>query len=415
MIDKVLVKLSVVAVAAFSSIPAAGVDFTEAPDSIVTAGNGTVVSLFGSPLNYNVGAKGEAFYVPQTNIFLEGENSKGREISSGAAADIRAGFSFYARSRFGMLYHGIYQGLGVGVTVFGGTNLLGTPVSAYVYQGAPIIHFSPLLWVGYEWEFGAAFGWKHYEKDADESNVAVSTSVTARMGIGIKFYWSLSDRLLLSVGAEGRHFSNGNTSWPNKGVNSLGLSVGLSYLLAKPQNYVAAPQWLADEADRKTVFVDAIVYGSWRKRAVELETETDLCPGVFGVLGLQLSPMLRLNRWVAAGVSLDMQYDESAGLAPYWVDGTYDDEIRFERPPLGKQLNMGLSAHAELTTPIFAVNAGVGYDFINPVGNNRFYQMLTLKTFVTDRMFLNVGYRLADFKQPSNLMLGVGYRFGSVR
>lgn len=411
MIDNVFVKLSVVAVALLTVLTVKAADEVAVSDSIVTAGSGNLVSLFGSQLNYNIGVKGEAFYVPQTNIFLEGENPEGRIISSGAAADVRAGFSFDEHSRAGMLYHGIYQGLGVGVAGFFGTNQLGTPVSAYVYQGAPIVHFSPRVWLGYEWEFGAAFGWKHYEKDADESNVAVSTAVTARMGVGIKLHWLLSDRLQLSFGAEGRHFSNGNTSWPNKGVNSLGMSVGLSYLLAKPQNYVAAPQWLVDEADRKTVFVDAIAYGAWRKRAVELESESDLCPGVFGVVGFQFSPMLRLNRWVAAGVSLDMQYDESAGLAPYWVDGTYDEEIKFERPPFGKQLSMGLSAHAELTTPIFAINAGVGYDFVSPTGNKRFYQMLTLKTFVTDRLFLNVGYRLADFKQPSNLMLGVGYRF----
>lgn len=422
-IDKVLRKLIVAACAAFLAIPSSGSCAAFASDSAVIANadsiavsqTGSVASLFGAPLNYNVALKGEAFYVPQTNMFLEGENPEGKRISSGAAGDIRAGFSFDAHSRAGMLYHGIYQGIGVGAAGFFGSNLLGTPVSAYVYQGAPIAHFSPRLWLGYEWEFGAAFGWKHYDKNSYESNVAVSTAVTARMGVGVKLHWLLTERWLLSFGAEGRHFSNGNTSWPNKGVNSLGLSVGLTYLLSEPQNRIAAPQWLAEDADRKALFFDAVVFGAWRKRAVALETETDLCPGVFGVVGFQVSPMMRLNRWVAAGVSLDMQYDESAGLAPYWVDGSYDEDIKFVRPPFGKQLSLGLSAHAELTTPIFAINAGLGYDFINPVGNKRFYQMLTLKTFVTDRLFLNVGYRLADFKQPSNLMLGVGYRFGSVR
>lgn len=60
--------------------------------------------------------------------------------------------------------------------------------------------------------------------------------------------------------------------------------------------------------------------------------------------------------------------------------------------------------------PIFAVNVGLGYDFLNPKGNKRFYQSLTLKTFITRNIFLNVGYRLGNFKDPQNLMLGVGVR-----
>ncbi len=120
--------------------------------------------------------------------------------------------------------------------------------------------------------------------------------------------------------------------------------------------------------------------------------------------------MRRLNRWVAVGPSLDIQFDESAGLEPYWVQWTTGDDIKFHRPPFGKQLSAGLSAHAELTMPIFSVNAGIGYDFVNPAGNQRFYQSLALKAFVTRHIYVNVGYRLGDFKRPQNLMLGAGVR-----
>lgn len=61
--------------------------------------------------------------------------------------------------------------------------------------------------------------------------------------------------------------------------------------------------------------------------------------------------------------------------------------------------------------PIFAVNVGLGYDIINPRGDKAFFQSLTLKTFVTGHIYINTGYRLGDFKDPQNLMLGLGYRF----
>ncbi|MGN1228679.1 MAG: hypothetical protein ACI4T5_03380 [Prevotella sp.] len=53
----------------------------------------------------------------------------------------------------------------------------------------------------------------------------------------------------------------------------------------------------------------------------------------------------------------------------------------------------------------------MGYNLLNPEGEKRFYQSLALKTFVTRRAYLYTGYRLGSFKDPQNLMLGLGYRF----
>ncbi len=110
------------------------------------------------------------------------------------------------------------------------------------------------------------------------------------------------------------------------------------------------------------------------------------------------------------GPSLDMQWDESSNLEPYWVEGTMGADTKFERPPFSKQLSIGLSAHAELIMPIFSVNAGIGYGLVTPKGEKRFYQSLALKTFLTEKIFINVGYRLGGFKDPQNLMLGMGIR-----
>ena len=47
---------------------------------------------------------------------------------------------------------------------------------------------------------------------------------------------------------------------------------------------------------------------------------------------------------------------------------------------------------------------------VHPKGEKAFYQSLTLKTFVTRHLYINTGYRLGDFKDPQNLMLGIGIR-----
>lgn len=376
----------------------------------VSASADSIPSGFSLPLDWRVGIEASPALVPQTNSYLKGINRNDKSISRSFSGAIRADFSFSPYSRYGMLYRGAYQGVGLSARTFFANDLLGTPISAYVYQGAPIARFGSKLWLGYEWEFGAAFGWKHYNKDDPDENAAVSTSVTAHMGVSLKLHYRLARRWQMSLGVGATHFSNGNTSQPNAGVNSLGASIGLAYMLNEPDDVHTVDGGLEAVADRPEWFYDIIAYGAWRKRIVSIYDSPTLCPGRFGVAGLQFAPMRKFNRWLSAGVSLDMQYDESAGLDKYWVDGSSGDNVKFYRPPFSKQISVGLSAHAEFTMPIFAINAGLGYDMLNPEGEKRLYQMLTLKTFVSDRLFLNVGYRLGDFKEPQNLMLGIGVR-----
>lgn len=372
-----------------------------------------LAGMFALSPEWHIGAELSPAWVPGTNGFLEGDNQENKRIDAALSGDLRLGFSFNPATRQGLLYKDLYQGIGVGVNSFFAGSMIGTPVSAYAYQGAPIIHFNDRLWLGYEWQFGAAFGWKKYDEETNSYNEVAGSTVTAHMGIALKLNYRLAGGWMMSFGATARHYSNGNTSWPNAGLNSIGASIGISYTLnPQREDNVRKDATLEAEADRPHWFYDILAYGAWRKRIVSVgePEETMLCPGKFGVAGVQFAPMRQLNRWIAVGPALDLQWDEGAGLEPYWISGSYDENVKFERPPFGKQISAGVSAHAELTMPIFSVNAGLGFDFINPKGDKAFYQMLTLKTFVTDKIFLNVGYRLGNFKDPQNLMLGLGVR-----
>lgn len=372
----------------------------------------TVPSGFSRPLEWRGGGELNSGWVPGSNRFLRGENPDGKRIDATAGFDLRADFSFSASTREGMLYKGLRQGIGLGINSYFTNSLLGTPVSLYIYQGGPVARLSRHLRLGYEWQFGAAFGWKHYDAETAENNAVASTSVTAHMGIGVKLYYELSRRWELSAGIVARHYSNGNTSWPNAGLNSVGGSLGISYIFNPLPGDGATDPLIAEEADRGRWFYDIMAFGAWRKRVVSIGNPPvpQLCPGKFGIVGFQFAPSRRLNRWVAVGPAIDAQWDESGGITPYWVEGTADEFLKFYRPPFGKQLSVGVSAHAELTTPIFSLNAGIGYDIVNPKGDKRFYQSLTLKTFITKHIYLNTGYRLGRFSDPQNLMLGVGLR-----
>lgn len=372
----------------------------------------SIPSGFSKMPEWRIGAEIHGGWVPGTTGYLKGDNPEHKRISSKLGGDIRAGFSFAPSTPEWVLYPGLYQGIGVGMRSFLCNDMLGTPISVYAYQGAPIVHINRHLWLGYEWQFGVACGWKHFDENDYYYNLAIGTPVTAYLGLGIKLHYQLSERWQISAGVEADHYSNGNTAWPNAGINSIGANVGITYIINPLNENHVEDSDIISEADRRKWFYDIMAYGAWRKRTVfvgELK-EPELCPGKFGVLGLQFAPAYSLNRWVSIGPALDMQWDESAGLSPYWVDGSWEENIKFQRPPFGKQLSVGLSAHAELTMPIFSVNAGLGVNILNPYGDKRFYQSLTLKTFVTKNIYINVGYRLGRFKDPQNLMLGIGVR-----
>lgn len=363
-------------------------------------------------LGWRIGVSATPSYVPGTNSYLKGYNSEERRIDASLSACLRAGFTLNPESREGRLYEGCRQGIGVEAHTFFAGSLLGTPVSAFIYQGAPICSFSSRLSVGYEWKFGAAFGWKHYyDKEESDANVAISTPVTARMSVALLMRYMVSDDIELSAGIEGTHFSNGNTSLPNAGINSIGLALGFSYLVGGERPSGATRTAYADEdSDEKGWVYDITAYGGWRKRGLVIGHEGQVLPGRFCIAGIQAAPIYRFNRWFAAGPALDLMFDESANLKPYWVEDTYGDDVKFYRPPFGKQVSAGVSGHVQLTMPIFTIDAGIGYDFIKPGDERRFYQSLTLKTFVTKHLYLNVGYRLGEFKDPQNIMLGVGVR-----
>lgn len=373
-------------------------------------------TIAGMPLfESRVGVELRSGWVPPTNSYIRGENQSCKTIDATSAVHLRYDVSFTGATRYGRLYPGAYQGIGVAMNTFYRKELLGTPVAVYVFQGAPIVHFSDRLWLGYEWNFGASFGWKKYDERENGQNKVIGSSVNAFIDVALLLNYRLSSRWQMWAGVEGAHYSNGNTSWPNAGVNSIGVRIGISYRFGtddSDRTYVCRPS--DDELSRYDVpdwSYDVMAYGATRKRAVWCGGEPSLAPGNFGVAGLQVAPMYRFCRYFRAGVSADIQYDESSGLGPYWVEGTYDENIKFRRPEFFRQISAGLSARAEMTMPIFSVNVGFGRNLLGPADSRKFYQLLALKTFVSEHLFLYTGYQLSNFKDPNNLMLGIGYRF----
>ena len=368
-------------------------------------------SLSGSRPSHYISLEARPAYVFPTRSFFRGNNATGEAIRTSVSAHLRYAFRFAPDTHLGKLYPHTYQGIGFSYNSFFNKAEIGTPVALYVFQGAPIVRLTERLSLNYEWNFGAAFGWKKYDPLDNPYNVVVGSRINAYLNLGFFFDWQLPQAWHLTIGADLTHYSNGNTNYPNSGVNTVGARVGVvrsfgSTTKAKPLQEKALPL-------KKRFSYDLVAYGSTRKRGLIYPDHGELIPGSFAVVGLNFNPMYRVNKYFRAGVSLDAQYDESANLMKYLVEGTSGEEMKFYRPPFREQFAIGLSLRAELNMPIFSVNFGVGRNVIcQGIDTDVFYQVLALKAFVTRRFFLHVGYQLSDFKNPNNLMLGLGWRLG---
>ena len=345
---------------------------------------------------------------------LDMENA--RKTITASSIHLQYGFSFPADSRQGRICPDAWQGIGTGITFLGNPKGIGTPVSVYAFQGAPIHRFSRRLSLYYEWNFGASFGWRPCDGATAYSNLIVGSRVNAYINLGAGLAYRLNDTFSLMAGLDLTHYSNGNTSFPNPGVNMAGLRVGVvvrprphSPLKGEPNSVSTSP--FRGQGGPEGLSFDLTLYGAVRKRVYRGGETPVLLNGRFAVAGIDFAPMWEITKNFRTGPSLDLQWDESTDLKNHHVSGDTSDDIRFTRPPFFRQVCVGLSGRAELVMPLFSVNVGIGYNVVGPEETRASYELACLKVRLTDALFLNVGYQLLNFQKQNNLMLGLGYTF----
>ena len=351
----------------------------------------------------------------RTDDFFKGANAAGKEFGTTLSVHLKYAFQFGPETRFGRNYPFTYQGVGLGYNTFFNSAEVGTPVALYVFQHARIAALAERLSLDYEWNFGASFGWKKYDGQYNPQNEVIGSKINAYINLGFILNWQLHPQWKLAAGVDFTHFSNGNTHYPNGGLNVIGGRVGIV------RTFGDADETLGTVSPKRVfikphVSYDLVIYGATRKRGFVKDNIPSLVPGSFGIAGLNFAPMYNFNNYFRAGLSVDAQYDESANIKDYKLEGSYSGDLKFHRPPFREQFAVGLSLRAELVMPIFSINAGLGRNLVCHGDDTQgFYQILALKTYVTRHLFLHVGYQLSKFKDPNNLMLGLGYRFHNKR
>lgn len=356
----------------------------------------------------------EADYVTggilHTNSYLNGENSEYRVMNHASALRLKYAFAAPQGSPQARIYPGAYQGVGVAFHRF--NPQLGNPTSVFIFQGAQLARLARRLSLNYEWNLGLTFGWHPYDELSNPENKIIGSATTAYLDADLYLRYSPAPWLDINAGVSVSHYSNGNTSYPNLGLNTLAARLSAAFYMGR--NNTEGPSGPLPKF-RRHMSYDLVVFGAWRRRGVAVNsTEPPYAlPDTYGVVGFNFNPLYNINHWFNAGLSLDAVYDRSANI---YFEGGVPSTENIRHPKASHQMAAGLSARIEFVMPYFTINMGVGHNIIGARGDlSNFYQMLALKIKVFRGSFIHIGYCLDDFSRPNYLMLGAGYRFKSKR
>lgn len=361
------------------------------------------------------GADVRPAWLMPTCKYYRGDNDLNARPFGALSGTLKGALRFAPGSSGYNIYRDTYQGLAVGYTDFFNRRLIGRPVSVYLFQGFPVKRFSPRLGLYAEWEFGASFGW-HTQRYPDPEKPAVNGSATtARLAVNLALRYRLSAATELVAAFDLTHFSNGNTRFPNAGTNLAGLRLGVA---VTPGNVTMPDGTIFDTRGepQKRWSWDLLLYGAAHKKFYHDEEDVAIpLKGAYAVAGATFGPMREyLGGLLRAGATLDLQWDRSADMERYSTTDSINGHIYTRMPPAWRQLSVGASIHGEIMLPYFAINVGIGRNIWSPAPDQRvFYQTLALRTIITRRLFLNIGYSLRNFAHPRTLMIGMGYRFGA--
>lgn len=166
---------------------------------------------------------------PYTDFFKDGFYGVG----------VRFGTQSTGRKEWQRLHNYPQYGLGVSFFDLGGTavdSLIGKPTALYFFYGWPIIRLGKFR-VNADVELGLSTDFNAYDQETNEVQDFIGATTNLHSNFTLAFYYQISNRIDLSLGATFLHFSNGRSFTPQKGINLIGLNLSSSYHFNPIQNF----------------------------------------------------------------------------------------------------------------------------------------------------------------------------------
>ncbi len=155
------------------------------------------------------------------------------------ATSVRIGTQSTGRKEWQRLHNYPQYGLGTAYFNLGGEeadSAIGNPSALYFFVGLPWFRYKKFS-INTDLEIGLSYNFKPYDAETNPYQDVIGATTNLHFGLALMFYYELSQRMDASLGFELYHFSNGRTFTPQKGINLMGMNLGVAYHFNPMKNY----------------------------------------------------------------------------------------------------------------------------------------------------------------------------------
>ncbi len=301
-------------------------------------------------------------------------------------------------------WHYVYgmpsYGFGMSFVSFRDGGTTGRPLEAYTFFTWPFVHLTDTVDLTTDFGMGVSWRWNETNGDPNTSERVLGSNLNARINWALNARYSATPRIVLFVGVDYTHRSNGGLVQPNQGINVIGPKVTAQYNFdpqgPRPLHLPRPPFHPAWEL---------VIGGSGGMKNV-VERSSPIATGDYGAFDLTTSVQRHFYRFGKIAVGTDLTYDGSTG-------ALLDEEGRLTRASGIDRWGLGVYGGYEHVIDRFSVIVQVGDNVVRPYDSpdtRRLYARYGWRFFLTDRLWTMFAIRANDIRRANVLEFGAGIR-----
>lgn len=362
------------------------------------------------PPNKFLRADFEYGHVLQTDDFLKGNNLTGGAITQTIGGRIEFGWQARGRNVYDNILKYPAFGFGFLTYDFPQTSELGEPNALYLFMDNSFKRWGDLS-LNYFIRLGMSYNWSPNDPAVNPFNLVLGSYRNLYISAGVQAEYAIGTHMVAALGVGFCHFSNGQSSLPNSGMNLLTPNLGIKYNFndGVKTDYKELP--VPEFNDKALEFYFTIGNGIRQIFYDSAKTKVSNKLGVsYPVHNISTGLQYQYSWTGKFGGGLDFIYwgaqDPGIELGP-------GNLIQAKEVPFKDKLQLGVFISYEFVLNNVSIYAQPGFRVLKTKYEGMppdFYQHLALKYHVHD-LILGVAIRAVNFGQAEYIEWNIGYRF----